>query len=156
MLGKLKEFLKGEQKEISVDKHGKPTPYELLMASAVLMIEMAGADKDIAHAEAQAVCDALASRFGIDEDEIPELVQAAIAARQEKGRIDEFVKAINENFNDAQRQQILSMVWRIVLADGKVDKFEERFAKQLMNRLRLSSEQAEEAREMAQAEVGND
>lgn len=155
MLGRLKEFLKGEQKSIEVDRKGNPTPYELLLATAVLMIEMAGSDKDIAHAEAQAVCDSLAAKFGIAEDEIPEVVQAAIASRQESGRIDEFVKVINENFNDTQRQQILSMIWNVVLADGKIDKFEERFAKQMMNRLKLSEEQAQAAKEAASADALN-
>ncbi|MCB0334113.1 MAG: TerB family tellurite resistance protein, partial [Bdellovibrionales bacterium] len=85
------------------------------------------------------------------EDEVPELVEIAIAAKCEKGKIDEFVKAINDNFNPKQRQEILTMVWKVVLADGKIDKFEERFAAQMKTRFMLSDEQADQARAAAQA-----
>lgn len=153
MFGKLKSFFKGEttlEKSLQADKTGQPTAHDLHVAAAVLLIEMAGSDQGIAAQEAQAVCALMGQEFGLAEETLPELVQTAVSARQQKGKIDEFVKAINANFDDSQRQRLLAMIWKIVLADGKVEKFEQRFAVQMYNRFRLSEEQAQAAREMAE------
>jgi len=42
------------------------------------------------------------------------------------------------------------MIWAVVIADGSVDKFEERFALQMKNRFKLTDEQAKGARQMAE------
>ncbi|MBN8549208.1 MAG: TerB family tellurite resistance protein [Deltaproteobacteria bacterium] len=153
MFGKLKSFFKGEatlEKTLQADRSGQPTAQDLHIAALVLLIEMAGTDQGIAPQEAQAVCALMQKEFALAEESLPELVQLAVAARQEKGKIDEFVVAINANFDETQRQRLLAMIWKIVLADGKVDKFEQRFAVQMYNRFRLTEDQAATARSMAE------
>jgi uncharacterized tellurite resistance protein B-like protein len=152
MFGKIKSFFRGElslEKSLLSDKSGQASTKDLQVAALVILIEMASSDKDIAPQEAQAICDLMQTEFGIGEEAIPDLVQVATAARQEKGKIDEFVKSLNEHFNVEQRVRLLSMIWTIVMADGKVDKFEERFALQMQNRFQLTPEQAAKARSIA-------
>lgn len=151
MFKKIKEYFKGEETSVLVDKGGRPTERDLHIATAVLLIEMASADQAIAKEEATVVCNTMGAQFGIAEDKLPELVEIAIAARKEAKKIDQFVKAINDSFNDEQRTRILAMIWKVVIADGKVEKFEQRFAKQLQARFKLSDEQAERAGKMAAA-----
>lgn len=151
MFRKLKEFLVGEVSDIDVDKSGKATEFELHVAVAVLLFEMAGMDSSIAHEEAAAICDTMQKEFGIEEKDIPELIEIAVVARKNEGKIDEFINLINSNFNDKQKQKILAMIWKVVEADGTVDKFEERFATQMKFRLQLSDELADAARSL-----GND
>ena len=151
MFNKLKEFFQGEQTDVDVDRSGAPTEHDLHLATAVILIEMAGADEEIDRAEAQTICATIQNQFGIPENEVPELIEVALAAKREAGKIDEFVKVINSNFNPTQRQRILMMVWKVVMADGKIDKFEQRFAEQMRNRFQLTVEQAEEAKQMAQS-----
>lgn len=152
MFGKLKSFFKGEstlEKSLQADRSGQASAQDLHIAAAVLLIEMAGSDQGIAPQEAEAVCELMQKEFALPEESLPELVQVAVAARKEKGKIDEFVQVINSKFDEGQRQRLLAMIWKIVLADGKVDKFEQRFAVQMYNRFRLSEEQAEAAKQMA-------
>jgi uncharacterized tellurite resistance protein B-like protein len=156
MFGVIKDFFAGSkslQETLEVDQTGEPTTLDLQIATAVILIEMASADHEVAEAEAQEVCQLLFQNFGVGEENIPDLIEIAVNARKEKGKIDEFVDVINDKFNEAQKLRILAMVWKMVIADGKVDKYEERFAKQMMNRFRLSPEQAEEAMQMALADV---
>jgi len=48
----------------------------------------------------------------------------------------------------------MAMAWKVVVADGSVDKFEERFATQLKYRLQLSDQDVQEAKTLArQGEV---
>lgn len=146
----LKEFLLGNQEsdQVALDGDGKPTQQELLIATAVILFEMAASDSDIDHAEAEALCSSMGEQFQVPEDEVPGLVQLAIKAKEQAGKIDSFVKLLNEHFNDGQKQRVLAMIWKVVLADGKIDKFEERFALQMQNRLRLSPEHLEAAKAM--------
>lgn len=154
MFSHIKDFFEGDESiddSLKVDNTGNPTDRDLHIATAVLLVEMASADKAIERSEAQALCTTIAHEFELDDGEIPELVQIAIAARKEQGRIDQFVNVINERFNDAQRQKVLTMIWKVVMADRKIDKFEERFAEQMRNRFKLSPEAAAEARQAAGA-----
>ncbi len=151
MLGKIKEFFKGEESDVSVDKSGRATEFDLQVAVVVLLVEMAGSDHEIDPAEAEAICSSVSGQFQIQEDQVPELVQIAIAARNEVGKIDNFIGLINGAFNPSQRQRLLAMVWKVVLADGVVEKFEERFATQLLNRFQLSEQQGKAARSMAES-----
>lgn len=153
MFGKIKEFFAGQEAletTLEKDKSGSATDRDLHIAAAVLLVEMASSDQEIAPQEGQAVVAAMSQEFGIGQSEVPELVEIAIASRQEKGRIDEFVKCINDNFNETQRQRVLAMLWKVIIADGTIDKYEQRLATQMKFRFKLSDEQAAEARKMAE------
>ena len=162
MFKKLRDFFKGDSDDggsgkghsapvrLEADKSGKPTDHDLHIATVVLLIEMASSDQDIAREEAETVCNLMQAQFGIDDAKIPEIVEVAISSRKAKGKINEFVALINERFTDAQRQVILAMIWKIVIADGKIEQYEQNFANQMRNRLRLTEEIAEEARAMAE------
>lgn len=136
---------------VAFDDTGDPTDEDLVIATIVLMVEMAGSDQEIAREEGNEVVQTVCKEFQIAEDRVPELVKLAVSAKKDAGKIDKFVACINEKFNVAQRQKVLSMLWRVVLADGKVDKFEERLAVQMKFRFQLTEEQAEEAKQMATA-----
>lgn len=156
MLRKLKDFFAGSKPiadVVSVDAQGQATSEDLVIATAVILVEMASADKNIAPTEAEVICQALGAHFGLAEDQIPHVVEVAIASRKTAGKIDQFVAALNEKFTEAQRQRILAMIWSVVLADEKIEKFEERFAKQMQNRFKLTDVQAQEARAMAEQGV---
>lgn len=161
MFKKLKEFFGGDTEDsgsgkkpepvrLEVDKSGNPTDHDLHVATAVLLIEMAGQDQDIAREEAEAVCNLMQQQFGIAENDIPELVEIAITARKSKGKINEFVSVVNDRFSEAQRTVVLGMIWKIVLADGKIEQYERNFANQMQQRLKLSDESAKDARKMAE------
>jgi len=148
MLNKVKDFFSGKT-SLDIDKSGAPTSKDLQIASAVLLLEMAGADDDYAPEEVKACFSVLEQQFGIEDEETIAIFESAEQARQDKGKIDEFVAAINENFNDKQKQLLMAMVWRVIVADEVVENFEKRFATQLRTRLQLSREQAEESKNLA-------
>lgn len=150
MFGKVTDFLKGNA-GLKVDASGNPTDSDVILAAGVLLLEMAGTDNDYAPEEVKAIFDSIQEEFGITERaEIHALLEEAQELRREKEKIDEFVAEINIHFKSKQRVRLLSMVWRVVLADGSVDKFEARFAKQLQHRLKLTDEEMAQAKELAQ------
>lgn len=134
---------------VVVDKDGIPTERDLHVATAVLLIEIAGRDRDIDVREARAICQLLSNQFKVEERELPELVNIAMAARKEPGKIDHFIELVNKRFSVAQRTRVLAMIWSVIQADGKVDDFEKRFAHQLQMRFRLNETQVNHAKKLA-------
>ena len=152
MFEKFFDFFAGSSEigsALEVDGTGRPTEENLHVAAAVLLVEVAGSDDHIAPQEAEAVVKMMSQQFGLDEEEIPELIKLAVVAKKEKGKIDEFLKAINDALNEDQRKRLFAMVWKVVLADGKIDQGEERLAVAIRYRLQLSKEQALAAEKMA-------
>lgn len=148
MFSRVVEFFKGET-TLQVDASGDATSDDLRIATGVLLLEMAGSDKDFDPEEVHTVFRTMEREFQIDQDEALRLLEAADKLRNEQGKIDEFVAALNNHFSEEQRILVMSMVWQVVIADGKIDKFEKRFAKQVQNRLKLGDEQAADARRLA-------
>lgn len=148
MLDKFKQIFGGES--LAKDSSGKATERDVVIAIGVLLLEMAGADEDYAPEETQAIFDIMEKNFKLTKDEALEILEAADAVRRDGRKLDEFVSAINEAFDAKQKERIFAGVWKVVLADGRVDKFEQRFATQLRFRLELTDEQLERAKHLAE------
>lgn len=135
---------------VHVDKLGEPVDEALCEAVIVLLFEMAGADEDIEAQEGSAMCDLLGQQFALEEAQIPPLVESAIARRKASEKIDDFVELVNERFSVSQRTRLFALLWKMVLADGKVERNEERFTTQMRFRFQLSDEQAQFGRQMVE------
>lgn len=135
---------------IEIDISGEPTSDDLRLATAVLLLEMAGRDEDYAQAEVKCIADTLQKQFGSSNDEIINLLEKADSLRQQHEQIDAFIKLLNQHFSTLQKRTIMVMLWRVVVADGHVDQFEQRFTTQLKFRLQLSDEDVAAAKQMAQ------
>jgi len=134
---------------LDIDANGEATNEDLQIATAVLLLEMAGRDEDYAQEEIKSIADALKRQFNSSHEEILNLLEKADSLRGEQKKIDSFISLINQHFSVLQKRTILAMLWRVVVADGQVDTFEERFTTQLKFRLKLSDEDVTEAQKMA-------
>lgn len=153
MLKKLKDFFRGQaslENALQVDQTGEATTTDLQVATAVILVEMASIDEEISLHEGKAIVSTMCRHFGIEEEEVPEIISTAIASRKDQDRLTEFFECINEKFSEEQRVLVLAMVWKVVIADGNVEKAEKRFARRIQPRLKLDDSQAKEARRMAQ------
>lgn len=125
----------------------------VLLVTGALLLEMAGKDDDYAPEEVQAIFGVLKKQFKLKDEEVMDLLEAADKLREEsadhKDRIGEFVAAINTRLNEQQRLKVLAMIWKVVMADEKVDDFEQKFAAQMKSRLQLTDAQAEDAERLA-------
>lgn len=146
MLDRLKELLKSDT-SLTSNKGGEESLHDLELATAVLLLQMAGADDDYAPEEVRTIKNTIQGQFGLDKDQSQALLEEADALRSAK-KIDDFVSDLNENYNDRQRQLIFALVWKVVVADAVIQKYEQKFAAELRLRLDLSRDQADEAKRM--------
>ena len=135
---------------LAVDQHGKLSDQDLQVACAVLLVEMARADKQVAPEEGAAVVKLMSTQFGIAKQEVPKLIEIAVAACKTEGGADALIASLNERLNEEQRVKLMGMVWRVVLADKTVEEQEEKLAEKMRRRLKLSETLADDARYMAE------
>ncbi|MCC6933585.1 MAG: TerB family tellurite resistance protein [Deltaproteobacteria bacterium] len=141
--------LSHDEIRLDVDSSGNPTEEDLLIATGVLLLQMAGSDSDYAAEEVKAIFAIMKNEFNILDNDVKHFLGQANQLRNDKARIDEFVQVINTHFSTKQRIRVLAMLWRVILADGKVDKFETNFAIKMKFSLMLTDQEAEQARQLA-------
>jgi len=121
----------------------------VICASGVLMLEMAGADEDFDPEEVKTCFRTLEKNFGLSDTSALTILEEAEAIRADKEKVSEMFEFLNSTLDEDQKAMILSLVWKIVVADQKIDKHEMRLANQIRVRLQLSEDIAEEARKLA-------
>jgi uncharacterized tellurite resistance protein B-like protein len=65
-------------------------------------------------------------------------VELARAEREHAVDLWEFTNAVNGNFSREEKIKVVEAVWRIIFADGEIDKHEDYFVRKLTNLLRLT------------------
>jgi uncharacterized tellurite resistance protein B-like protein len=148
MLTEIKELYKNAS-GLKETVNGNVPEDKIILAIAVLMLEMAGADNDFAPEEVKTCFRNLENLFGLTDTQALEILENAEKIRSDKEQVNNLVLALNENFTEDQRCLILALVWKVVIADTKIEKPEMRYANQLRVRLQLSEEQNEAARKIA-------
>jgi uncharacterized tellurite resistance protein B-like protein len=148
MFKNLEDFLSGKA-SLETDASGQPTSKELQVATVTLLAEAARSSGQISAAELSKTLGSLFREFGLSDHDGAELLEISDFVTKEKGRVEQFIAALNKNFDVDQRQKVLSLVWRVLTADGEVDKYEGRFAADLRKSLNLTLEQAMRAQELS-------
>jgi len=91
----------------------------------MLLFEVAWADHEILTAEVESMVSALTQLFGIEESAARALTDRAIEAHETETSIYPFTRAINDALSVEEKQQLITTLWRLALADQIVDKYEE-------------------------------
>jgi len=80
--------------------------------------------------------------LSLPADAIAELVELARDHQQNSTGLYQFAREINAHFSLEEKLAVMEGVWRIIYADGTLDKFEDALARQLATLLRLSHREA--------------
>ena len=136
---------------LALDRQGRPVSAEVMEAVVRVLIEIIRSDSEIAAAEARSVTDIVRTHFSATEDLITSLVKQAAEKAQRNESLDGVFSLLNGAYTVEQKVLLLAACWRIVLADGQVERAERRFAVQLRYRFQLTEQQ--EARAKGLAEV---
>jgi uncharacterized tellurite resistance protein B-like protein len=134
---------------LEFDKNGIEASPELHLAIATLLVQSSSIDEVIAISEAEVICDILANYLRIPEEEIPKLVELAVETRRERIKFNENLTLLCESYNNKQKILLMSLVWKVFIADEKLEKLEEKMLVQISNKLRVSIEDCEKAKIIA-------
>jgi len=93
----------------------------LQLATAVLLVEVMRSDTDVSAAERTATVSALRSKFGLSEDEQNRLLAQAEETAKNANDYFRFTSAMNEQFTQAEKIQVVEHMWQVAFADGHLD-----------------------------------
>ncbi len=107
------------------------------VATCALLLEVAQSDGHYQAVEAKIVHDLLARKFDLSAAAVTELIDYSQEHRQESLDLFQFAREINAHFSRAEKLDVMEGVWRVIYADGTLDKYEDALARQLATLLRL-------------------
>lgn len=116
------------------------------IAAGVLLLEAAHADGDCTEEEMEHVVQTLRARFNLSPQYTEELIELAHTARSNAMDLWQFTRQVNQHFSTEEKVAILEDVWRIIHADGQLEKHEDHLAHKMANLLHLSHRQLIDAK----------
>lgn len=137
MLGKILSLLQNDRPASNGERFTR-----VQVATCALLLEVAHSDGSYQAVEAQVVHDLLAGMFSLPPDVVAELIDFARDHQQNSTDLFQFAREINTHFTLEEKLSVMEGVWRLIYADGTLDKFEDSIARQLATLLRLSHKEA--------------
>ena len=108
------------------------------LATAALLMEMAHADTSIDADERNSIRGALERAFELSPERVSELMELAEAERDAAVCLHGFTRTLMDRSSLADRVRIIEMLWRVALADGDLDRYEEHLVRKLAELLHVS------------------
>lgn len=123
------------------------------LATCVVLLEAARIDDDFTDDERRHILSVVQQRFNLSPEEAEELLQMAIAARDDSAGLYRFTREINEAYSVDEKVQIVEEVWRIFYSDNELDGHEDHLARKLRNLLNLNHPTMIDAKMRVLAEI---
>jgi uncharacterized tellurite resistance protein B-like protein len=121
-----------------INRHEAPDdPHALPRAAAALMLEMAVTDAGGEQAELDIIHQAMHAAFGLQPDELAELIEQAHRATRESVSLHEFTRELRAGLSTEQRAELVEWLWRVAYADGRLDGHEELLVRRVADLLGL-------------------
>ena len=145
LLDELERFLRREP-VLGSDANGAPADVELQAATALVLLEAAHGDEEYAWREHRAIVRGLKRAFGLGRAEVLALLERSEEIRPPVVRLADVTQVILDRYDEAQRREIVRLLWAVVDADGVVEEWEQAFATHVARTLGISEEEATAAR----------
>lgn len=151
MLGRLKSLLSntlGDTVEIE-----DTLEHEIQLASAVLLIEAARADHQQDREEMRTVERLLRNHFNLTPEETSALTRMASEQVDHLIALQSFTRQLTDALDEQERGALVGMLWEVIYADGRVDRWEEHLVRRVADLLYVTH--AEFIRQKLNAEQKN-
>lgn len=157
MIGDLSRWLEARFKAQSyAGQHdARKDEHELQLVSAALLVEAARADHAFSDEEKAKLATLLRATYGLSDEEARDLAARGQDRSGKAVSLTELTQVVNRHCDQAARKQLLMHMWKVALADGRVDKYEEYVIRQVAGLLYVPHEDYIHARLQAQGENEN-
>ena len=145
MIDLLKNFF-GKSKVGSTTDKKAAGPHDVRIAACALLLEMANIDGKFSESERESIVYILKKDYQLSDEYTAALIEAADEELNRSIDLWQFTNLINQNYSIDEKLQIIETVWKIVYADGRLDKHEDYLVHKLANLLRLTHKQLIDAK----------
>jgi uncharacterized tellurite resistance protein B-like protein len=111
------------------------------MACTVLLCEVMKADGHLDEAEQSLLTEMISQQFSLSEKEVRELIQQAIELSEHAIDFHQFTSKINSHYSPQEKGEIVTLLWKLAMADGKIASIEEHIIRRVSDLLYLSHSQ---------------
>ena len=143
MLSNLLEKIRGRSTEPQSDEQLVP------MAAATLFMEVAWADHEIAEDELAQIRVALIEQFDLVGEDVDEIIEESRKHHDDSVGLYQFTRTINDAWQESEKFDLVVRLWRLALADDRLDKFEEHMIRKIAELLYLSHARFIQAKQIA-------
>jgi uncharacterized tellurite resistance protein B-like protein len=127
-----------DQSENQVDR--------LPIAACALLLEMAHTDSEFSDIEEKKIISIIQEKFNLDKAAANDLVKLSNLERNESLDLWQFTNLINQHYSKEEKTKLLEILWYVIYADGKVDKYEEYLMRRLNYLLNMDHKDMIEAK----------
>jgi uncharacterized tellurite resistance protein B-like protein len=110
----------------------------LQLATAVLLVEVMRCDARFAEPERAATERALRNTFSLSDGELGSLMAQAEQTAQGANDYFRFTSAMNAQFSQAQKIQVVELMWQVAYADGLLDENEQHLISKIAGLLHVT------------------
>lgn len=107
-----------------VDSDPQARDRAIRRATAVLMLDVALADKVFDERELEHLQQVAESHFDLGPNEAKELIDTARDEAEELVSLHEFTQLLHAHLTEEEKAGVVGMLWQIAYADGRLDKYE--------------------------------
>ncbi len=107
------------------------------LATALLLLELARSDFDLADTEQTRIRQLLARRYALDEAALEALMRDAQTSAAKSVSLHEYVQTLNGALDGDGKRELMTMLWQVAYADGRIDKYEEHLLRRLTDLLHV-------------------
>lgn len=150
LLDELKAFLQRGH-VLATDRTGAPANLEVQAATALVLLEAAHGDETYEWREHRAIVRGLKRAFGLGKAEVLELLGRSEEIRPPRVRLADITQVIRERYDDAQRREVVRLLWQVVDADGFVEEWEKVFATHVARAVGIPDQEVAAARQEVRA-----
>ena len=136
MIKKIKDFITN----LSVQTEDLEEKEESLLnnACAALLVEVAFADKEFDEQEKVSLRTSLLETYNLEESAINEIILDAEKSIEESTSLYGYTRVVNDEFEYQDKLDLLSNLWKVALADGYLDKYEEHLLRKISDLIHIS------------------
>jgi len=124
----------------------------LTLNTALLMIDIASSDQQLADQELELIRSFLAQEFNLSDPDVGCLLDEADRALKQQTDLWEPVHQLNQQMSLSDKKNLLTKLWRIVFADGRLDGNEDHLMHKIADLLKLDHDELIQTKLVAKRE----
>ena len=110
----------------------------LRLATAILMVDVARADHVFEESEFDRLLRLIESHFKLSPEQAAELVNTAGEKVDDMVSLYEFTQILHKHLDKQEKARIISLLWQVAYADGRLDKYEDALVLKISDLLYVS------------------
>ena len=110
----------------------------IVLAAVSLMLEVARSDSGGEQVEHDLIRSILTNEFKVESELIDNLLDAGVEKVEDATDLFQFTQLINDQYSHEQKEGLIYAMWRVALADGKVQAIEDHIIRRVAGLIHVS------------------